>query len=99
MWQAAQRIMNAVQCKVHTVPASAPPYMDLWQAAQRIMNAVQCKVHTAPASAPPYMHLYTSYYTHCIERIISHFANLSLHTANIQNLPELDLGFTWKTVP
>ena len=74
----------------------------MWQAVQCTINTAQCTVHTTPASAPAHgpIHLYYTLNTaHCIKRVISHLANLSLYTANIQNLPELDSGFTWKIVP
>ena len=74
----------------------------MWQAAQCTNNTAHCTVHTAPAPAPAQgpIHLYYTLNTaHCIKYFLSHFANLSLHTVNIQNLPELDSGFTWKTVP
>ena len=73
----------------------------MWQAAQCIINTAQCTVHTAHAPAPAHgpIHLYYKLNTaHCINCVISHFANSSLHTANIHNL-DLESGFTWKTVP
>ena len=47
-----------------------------------------CKLHTTH---------FTLHTTH--QAFILHFANLPLHTANIQNLHELDSRFTWRNVP
>ena len=48
----------------------------------------------APAPAPIHFIVHTSH-----QAFILHLANLLLHTAKIQSLPELDLRVIWRNVP
>ena len=51
-------------------------------------NAAECSLHTT------HWTLYTAHYMFTL-----HFANVSLDTANIQNMPDLVPRFTWWNVP
>ena len=71
------------------------------------LHPAQCTqhLHTAPSTCKcPWIWictLHTTYWTlyTAHHMFIVHFENLSLHTANIQNLPVLVSRFTWRNVP